>query len=81
MGRVVRSFLRPDKTACTSLAADSREVCAVECRCLSDEVLAVARRGETAALRGFLAGFDDSVTLVLERCEMVRAGGKTRRRH
>ena len=73
-GTVVDVSLRHDGTPVVLLAADSRGLCRLECRCLSEEVLLRAKPGSRARLRGVCRGLEDGVTALLELCELVEPG-------
>ncbi|MBI5015690.1 MAG: ClpX C4-type zinc finger protein [Deltaproteobacteria bacterium] len=76
-GTVERVFLGHDDVARVVLRADSQGLRTVECRCLSDEVLTRARRGSAVTLDGSCFGLEDSLTLIVERCELVDARPQT----
>jgi hypothetical protein len=71
VGKVAKISLRPDKVACVALVADVRGIATVECRCMSDAVLRLVKVGSAATLEGVCAGMEDSVTLVMERCDLI----------
>lgn len=78
-GTVRRAALGYDHTPLVLLEADSKGTCHVECRCLSDEVLLRARVGSEVTVTGFCRGLEDSVTAVMDRCELVAVNGRRAR--
>ncbi len=65
---VARCFLDHTKTPRVILSADRRGLRTIDCHCVTDEVLFIAREGERATLRGSLLGMEDSLTVVVTAC-------------